>query len=346
MPYKPVADGLHPKAPTFQPPDGLTEPPAFGHALRSLWQLSDDWRGMNNGAFGYCPRVVQEAFVGESPGSGRIRAQLEAEWNRIAEESPDLFFRYTYQAQQNHVRKRLAEELLHVDVDDVVFVLNATTGINCVLRSLYWEPGDVIISYNTAYNACAATLNAVLDANPGLELEIIQLDYPLSDSAVLQKTEDCIRALQAAGKTPRLLLLDALSSWPGVLVPWTQLVQICKKHQILSLVDGAHAIGQIPLNLSESKPDFFVTNCHKWLFAHRSSSVMYVDKAVQHLVQAVPTNTSYLRKGAEFKPFDSYSTPSAFVTAFEWTGTIDLSNFFSTDVAIDFRKWLGGEAKM
>lgn len=185
------------------------------------------------------------------------------EWNNIAEATTDLFYRMTYTVNQNHVRKRLAQELLHCDPDDVVFVLNATMGVNSILRSLYWEPKDVLISYNTAYNACAAALNFLLDTNPHLSLEIIELNYPVSDAYVLEKTEERIKAIQAAGNRPRLLFFDAISSNPGVVVPWERLVELCKQYQILSLVDAAHAIGQIPLNLSKNKPDFFVTNCHK-----------------------------------------------------------------------------------
>lgn len=77
-------------------------------------------------------------------------------------------------------------------------------------------------------------------------------------------------------------------------------------------------------------------------FVGSSSSL----RSVQHLVQSVPTNVSYIRKGAEFQASDAWSTASPFVTSFEWTGTIDLSNFLSTDVAIDFRNWIGGEEKI
>jgi selenocysteine lyase/cysteine desulfurase len=193
-------------------------------------------------------------------------------------------------------------------------------------------------------------------------LEIIELNYPVSNASILAQTEASIEKIKQAGKTPRLLFFDAVSSWPGVLFPWKEVVDLCKQHGILSLVDAAHAIGQIPLNLGETQPDFFVTNCHKWLYAHRSCSVLFVNKKctsfvglrrqtdirarAQQLVQSVPTNASYVRKGATYQPNDAFSTESAFVTSFEWLGTMDISNFLSTDVAIDFRKWLGGEEKI
>lgn len=128
----------------------------------------------------------------------------------------------------------------------------------------------------------------------------VPLRYPVPHAEVIAKTKAVIEEANAAGGGKiRLALIDAISSMPGVIVPWQQLVSLLREHDILryvftrstlgaelcsnaesthSLVDAAHEIGQRPVNLKESQPDFWVSNCHKWLHTPRSCAVLYVAK--------------------------------------------------------------------
>jgi selenocysteine lyase/cysteine desulfurase len=79
--------------------------------------------------------------------------------------------------------------------------------------------------------------------------------------------------------------------------------------------------GQIPLNLHEIDPDFFITNAHKWLFAPRGCSVLYVPLRNQHLVHPAIINSEYSDHS------DPSELPIRFQKEFAWPGTADFSNF-------------------
>jgi selenocysteine lyase/cysteine desulfurase len=90
------------------------------------------------------------------------------------------------------------------------------------------------------------------------------------------------------------------------------------------------------------QPDFWVSNCHKWLFSKRGSAVLYASKRNQHLIKtSIPTPVTY-----HSLHDDDYKGPQDFVKLFEWTGTIDYVPQLSIDAALDFREWLGGEHKI
>jgi len=118
------------------------------------------------------------------------------------------------------------------------------------------------------------------------------------------------------------------------------MVKICKDEGVWSVIDAAHSIGQEQnINLTEIGPDFWVSNCHKWLMAKRAVSVLYVPERNQNLVRtSIPTSHTYIspedRKGLNF------------VEQYEWNGTLDWSSYLSVGEALKFREWLGGEEKI
>ncbi|ORY56810.1 pyridoxal phosphate-dependent transferase [Leucosporidium creatinivorum] len=305
----------------------------FGKSLREkYWTFEKGWVNLNHGSYGSAPKPVIDA----------CRAISER-----SEAAPDRFMRLEYMEQLKDARRRLAE-FVHCDTDDLVVVNNATTGVNDVLRSLTnsWEKGDKLLYYSTTiYNACSASLQYIVDTHPHLNLSLVpvQLAYPVSHADVLEATRKAIDEANAAGGGKvRLGFFDAISSNPGVVVPWEELVKLCRSKGVLSLVDAAHQIGQLPVNLRASQPDFWVSNCHKWLLAHRSCAVLYIAKEHQHLIHAVPTGHYYRKREGP-----SPNGEPAWVPEFEWNGTIDFSPFLATAAALDFRRdVLGGEDRI
>lgn len=312
----------------------LSQPfPGFGHALRPFYGFDDTYVPLNNGSFGACPTYVLDT----------IKELLDE-----AERRPDTFLRVQYQPLLNQARSDVAE-LVGCDVDDLVFVNNATTGVNVVLRGLNgtWEKGDAILVYETVYGACGKTAQYIVDSNPTFELQLVKvpLVYPVSHEQVVASTRQAIADAEAKGVRIRVGIVDAISSVPGVIVPWEDVVTLFRQHGILSLVDGAHAVGQIPLDLRKAEPDFFISNCHKWLSAHRGVAFLYAPPRNQRFVPAIPTSHPYI--SPDLPPPDApripTSAPSSYIAQWEWTGTMDLSNYISVSAAIEFRKWMGGE---
>jgi selenocysteine lyase/cysteine desulfurase len=184
------------------------------------------------------------------------------------------------------------------------------------------------------------TLAYVRDAHEA-ELITIQLNYPLSDDAILDLVQQAIDSHPP--NTIKLCVMDAITSVPGVRFPFERVVKLLKDHAILSMVDGAHAIGQIPLDLQDTDPDFFITNCHKWLFTPRGAAILYVPQRNQHLVHPPAINAAY----QHHTPSSNSKTITAtFQNEFNWPGTIDNSNYCVVEHALDYRRTLGGEDKI
>jgi len=128
----------------------------------------------------------------------------------------------------------------------------------------------------------------------------------------------------------RIALIDHITSIPAAIVPIERIIPLLKARNITVLIDGAHAIGQIPINITALAPDYYITNCHKWLYATRGCAMMYVDK--KHQAAIHPAHIS-----------SGYSQPSDFQRKFAWTGTMDFSPYMTVPAALKFREDVGGE---
>ncbi|TFY59311.1 hypothetical protein EVJ58_g5854 [Rhodofomes roseus] len=324
------------------------KPPPFGHALRPYWAFDPGFVNMNNGSYGSLPLPVL------------FKCQ---ELTLLAERNPDKFHRITYMGMQQEVRKRVAD-VVGAETDEIVLVPNATHGINTVLRNFEWKEGDIIIEATTTYNAVSRTIRYLSDRSEAprpTPVKII-LSFPMTRAQIIEDFRTKIHEIKAANpnvdfsdtppdaagaQNPKgnkiVAVIDSIISNPGMALPWKELVQICKEEGVWSLVDGAHSIGQeLDIKMSVAKPDFFISNCHKWFYAKRGCALLYVPKRNQHIIKSsVPTSHAYV------SPNDSKPPPPGetnFVLQHEWTGTTDQTPNLSIGAAIDFRQWLGGEA--
>lgn len=189
-------------------------------------------------------------------------------------------------------------KILNCETDNVVLIANATLGTNAVLRDLVYKDKDAILYFSTTYGAVVNNIDYLIDTEKirGNQLHKVRVDLnvPWTVQSILDALRLAIQEATTQGKRIVIGVIDTVVSRPGVRLPWEQMVQILKEHQILSLVDGAHGIGHIPIDLTSADPDFFVSNCHKWLYAHRGCAVFYVAPRNLHLQRAsLPTGWSY-----------------------------------------------------
>jgi hypothetical protein len=202
----------------------------------------------------------------------------------LAEAAPDKFLRYQYIDLLDKSRERIAK-LLNVPTDECVFVQNATSGeispfclwwrlltipgVNTVLRNLQYKEKDCIIYFDTIYGAIEKTLASVVETNPQLQLRKVghgqdfAYSLPCTHSEILNALSQTISRVLYDGLNPKVCIFETIVSLPGVRFPFERITKMCKEYGILSLIDGAHGVGQIPLNLSQLDADFFVSNCHK-----------------------------------------------------------------------------------
>ncbi|TIB29923.1 hypothetical protein E3P85_02939 [Wallemia ichthyophaga] len=275
------------------------------------------------GSFGAVPKPVMQAYR-------KIQDKVEA--------NPDLWYvEAEYEAPLNQARRRLSK-LVNCDDQDLVFVPNATHGVSEVLANVKFNPEDEIFVFSTSYPSCVNACRSVLDNNPGLRMTIIPLSFPTTHDDIIASFETTLMG----SASPKLALIDAISSKPGCRLPWQRLVDVCRKNQVLSLVDAAQEIGHQDVDLKEAQPDFWVSNCHKWLYTQRGCGVMYVSKENQKLFKSsMPTGPFY-----NAPDVTGSGRGFTFATIHSWSGTMDLTAYLSVNCALDYREQIGGEARI
>ncbi|KAK0609678.1 aminotransferase family protein-like protein [Bombardia bombarda] len=299
--------------------------------MRRLFNFAPSYRPLNHGSYGTFPRCVLEH-----------RQQLQRDF-----EARECIYKQFIYPKLLRESRALVAPLLGADKDEVVFVPNATTGINTVLRNFVYEEGDVIVYPSSIYAACLKTIQSLQETTP-VRGHRISVTYPMEDDEILERFQAAVEAVlkddgTGRKKRIRLAIFDTIVSGPGVRVPWERLVKACRERGILSMIDGAHAIGHIDMTHTASgvKPDFLVTNCHKWLYVPRGCAVLYVPFANQHLVKTgLPTSHGYW--SPEIR--DSKPTTEYFTNLFADISTNDYSSFTTVPAALKFRNEVcGGE---
>ncbi|KEP51178.1 aminotransferase [Rhizoctonia solani 123E] len=292
----------------------------FGHNMLQYFMFDKGYINLNHGSYGSLPRSVFDKCV---------------ELSKRIEGRPDSFHRREYQSELLDVRVRLAK-LLNCSVDECVITNNTTHGLHNIINNFDWKEDDILVSFSTTYGAVSKICQYTSDKLPNPQHISIPLTFPVSHKVIIEEFRQKLRDIPRRDGQTIVAIIDALASNPGVLLPWEEMTTICKEEGVYSLIDAAHAIGQIPLDLSRSNPDFFVSNCHKWLYAKRGSAVVYVAKRNQGMIRSsFPTSHAYvsLKSGKE----------TDIAAQFEWTGTIDFVPFLSIKYALDFREAIGGE---
>lgn len=308
----------------------------FGHGMRSQFLFDAKWHNLNHGSYGTYPVPVRNAKRG---------------YTKLTESCPDKFLRYQYVDLLDNSRERLAQ-LVNAPLDEVVIIENATTGLNTVLRNLTYKDKDVIIYTESIYGAIEKTLASLVETNPQVTLRKVghgqdfAYKLPMSHPEIASAFSQTISRLLYEGYNVKAAIFDTVVSIPGVRFPFERLVRMCREYNILSIIDGAHGVGMIPLNLAQLDADFFVSNCHKWLYAPRGCALFHVPKRNQHLIRTnYPTSHGYrAQEGSGIREVLPRTEKSDFVRLFQDTATADDTAYYCIPAALNFRQNLcGGE---
>ncbi|KAG6811654.1 hypothetical protein H0H92_006416 [Tricholoma furcatifolium] len=317
-------------------------PPSFGHQTRdSEFAFKPGFLNLNGGSFGAAPKKVLDY----------VRTVTDE-----IEQNPDYFYRLGYQERLREVREKMAT-YIGARSEEVVIVGNATMGVNTVLRNFVWEQGDTLVSceslknvnstaqpslipssmepVSTTYTSVDKTLQYLSDVSPfPLRRKIIQLMFPMTAEIIIRIFREFVAANPSIPGKKTVVVIDAIAAKPGVKLPWKELVAICNanKHQgFWSVIDAAHSLGQEPdLNLSLARPDFWVSNCYKWMTSKRCVSVLYVPLRNRYIIKSsIPTSAHYVSP-----PGDSFDDQ------FQCTVFSLIQHALE---ALKFREWMGGE---
>ncbi len=272
---------------------------SFGPSLRRRFLLGRGTAFLNHGSFGTTPRAVLAAAD---------------RWRRRMEANPDLFVREILPGALRNAAGRLAA-FLNVRAKDLVFVENATTGANAVLRSLRLRPGDEIVSTTHGYNAVRQAIRFVCSRTGAKSVEV-DIGLPLfSFEAFLEKIK------QSTTRKTRLLVIDHITSPTGLILPVKRIAAISRARGVPVLVDGAHAPGQIALDVASLGVDWYTGNCHKWLFSPKGSGFLWAKPGAQRDLHPLQISHGY---------------GSGLAAEFDWPGTRDFSAWLAVPDAIVF----------
>jgi len=281
----------------------------FGRAIRDQFLLDPEIAFLNHGSFGAVPRVV---FAAQDTWRLRIERQPVT---ALIRELPGAL-------------RAVADEFgafVGARGADVVFLDNVTAALNAVLRSLRLAPGDEILHTNHGYGAVNKAIRFVC-AQSGATAVEARVPFPLKDSR--QVVEAFAGSLSPR---TRLAVLDHITSPTALVLPLAETIALCRERRVPVLVDGAHAAGQIPLNIAALGADYYTGNCHKWLFAAKGTGFLWV--APQRQADVHPLIVSW-------------GHGESFARAFDWPGTRDFSAWLALTESIAFHRRLGGEALM
>ncbi|HSL45325.1 MAG TPA: aminotransferase class V-fold PLP-dependent enzyme [Anaerolineales bacterium] len=276
-------------------------------SLKEYFLLDPSVVFLNHGSYGATPKPVFEAYQN---------------WQRRLERQPVLFLGREFNGFMQEARQVLGT-YLNAPAEDLVYIPNATHGVNIVARSLALQPGDEVLTSDHEYGACDYTWEAVCGRTGASYIH-----QPIA--LPLQTEEESVEHLWQ-GVTPRtrVIYLSHITSSTALRLPVERICQRAREAGILSVIDAAHAPGQIPVDLQQIGADVVFGNCHKWMLAPKGSAFLYARKEVQSRIEPLVVSWGY-------HATPDIATGSGFVDFLQWTGTRDPSAFLAVPEAIRF----------
>jgi isopenicillin-N epimerase len=282
-----------------------SDPSRLSAIQPDAWLLDSDVTFLNHGSFGACPRVVLER-------QRELRLEMEREpVDFLVRKMPGLI---------DESRDALSR-LIGADPADVVFVQNATGGVNSVIRSLEFRPGDEILVTAHDYNACRNVIRYVAQRTGAV---VVQAELPLPIGSARQVID---AILERVTPRTRLAMLDHITSPTALVFPIEEIVRELDRRGVDTLIDGAHGPAMVPLDMNRMGAAYYTGNCHKWLCAPKAVGFLHVRRDRQQGIQ--PTIVSH----GWNKPRPGYSP---FQDAFDWPGTLDPTPWMCVGACIRF----------
>ena len=274
--------------------------------LESEFLLDPNIHFLNHGSFGAAPKPVFHEYQ---------------RWQRELERQPVEFLGRRHNELMRSSRTTLARYFA-TDSENLVYTQNVTISVNIVAHSLNLGPGDEVLASDHEYGACDRTWR-FLSNERGFKYVNQPVTVPLV--SVERLIEDFWR-----GVTPdtRLIFISHITSPTGILFPVGEICRRARAAGILTVIDGAHAPGQVALDMPALGADFYGGNLHKWLCAPKGVGFLYARPEAQHLLKPFVVSWGYESEAP---------SGSSFVDYFEWWGTRDIAAFLSVPAAIEFQ---------
>lgn len=286
-------------------------PERYWSELRRQWLLAPEHINLNCGSLGCSPLPVLRATIDHLLAAEAFR-EPEYPWFGYEESKP-----------LRELRDALAV-FLNCKRDELALTRNATEGNNIVCNGLDLKPGDEALLTDQEHpgGQCCWEQKA---ARFGIKLNYVTLPRPPAST-----DEILDRFSRAFTPQTRILVCSHITTVTGLVLPVRELCQLARQRGILTHVDGAHAIGQIPLNLHDLGCDFYATSPHKWLLAPKGTGTLFVR---EELLDRLWVNVASAQwRNRELKAY-----------RFSNVGTSNLSLMIGFKAALEFCQRIGPE---
>lgn len=278
-------------------------------SLKDQFLLAPDIHYLNFGSFGACPKPIFENLQ---------------YWQRLLEMEPVQFIAMNGPKNLAESRGALATFIGCADKDDLVYITNPSFGVNLVARNFPLSPGDEILTTDIEYGACDRIWDFYCEkARAVYRRQKIRLPITGKDAFI----ENFFEGLRPGTKA---IFISQITSSTALILPVREICEIARSKGLITIVDGAHVPGHIPLNIAELKADFYTGACHKWMMAPKGCSFLYANKKAQEMLRD-PLVISWGYKA--MKP-----TNSKFLDYNQMIGTRDFSAFLTIPACIRFMK--------
>ena len=268
--------------------------------VADLFPLDPDIAYLNHGAFGVAPEPVRRA-------QQRLRDEMEF--------NPTAFFTRGLYDRLAHTRRHVAA-FLGADPDGSALIPNASAATQIVFNTLGLTAGDEVLLTTHVYGA-------VRLATGRAGLRVVDAHFPVG------ATDDEVVAAVVAAVDPgrtRLAIVDHITSPTAMVLPVARIVAALHERGVPVLVDGAHAPGMVPVDVSAIGADFWVGNVHKWAFAPRPTALLVVAAQYRDRIQPLVV---------------SWRQPEGFPDAVEYGGTLDYTPWLAAPTGLHFLRILG-----
>lgn len=273
--------------------------------LKSQFLLNPNITFLNFGSFGACPKPIFEDYQ---------------KWQLELETEPVQFITVNGLQYLKKSREALGS-YIHCHADDIVFTTNPSYAINIIAKSLALNAGDEILTTDLEYGAMDKTWNYYCEQK-GAAYVRQHITLPLTTKEAFVE-----QFFSGLTKNTKAIFISQITSTTGLIFPVKEICDIAKQKGLLTIVDGAHVPGHIPLNLSELKSDIYTGACHKWMLTPKGCSFLYVKKEFQPLFDPLVISWG----------FDSaMPSHSQFLDFHQLQGTRDYSAFLTVPKAIEF----------
>ncbi|HKZ69518.1 MAG TPA: aminotransferase class V-fold PLP-dependent enzyme [Anaerolineales bacterium] len=281
--------------------------------LKELFLLDPTVVYLNHGSFGACPRPVFENYQW---------------WQRELERQPVEFLGRRSTELLGNARAALAA-YLGAKADEIVYFPNPTHAVNMIARSLKLRPGDEILATDHEYGALDRTW-ALIGKKTGARYARHSIPLPVTSHANFVE-----HFWAAVTERTRLIFLSHITSPTALIFPAKEICRRARERGILTIVDGAHAPGHIPLDLHDLDCDLYTGAGHKWLCGPKGSAFLYARREVQEWLEPLVVSWGWGDENIEPAP---EMGETQFIRFHQWQGTRDIAAYLATPAAIEFQR--------